>query len=349
MSERHAGGRRLPRRALRIAFALGALFLAVHLLLPQVAGLEATAEALSHATWWLPALALALEAGSFWSYGELELVVLRDSGAWASRGLIQRTTIVGSSLGKTLPGGNTAATAVVIGALHRQGLPAAPTTSALAASGIVSWAVLALLLPVGAILALVAGRTGALALGAAGAAAAILALAALLPLALRRPERIGELVAAAVRRLAVGPVRRWVDPEATAAFVVSGIESANTFAHDRRALLRAGGWAAANWLLDVAVLAVLAATIGSGTPLLPLLLAYVIGQLLAAVPITPGGVGLVEPAMIGALVASGAPFAAATATVLGWRLVSHWLPIAAGLLLLPTVLRRARPLTHPAA
>ena len=44
--------------------------------------------------------------------------------------------------------------------------------------------------------------------------------------------------------------------------------------------------------------------------------------------------------MIGALVTAGAPAAAATATVLGWRLVSHWLPIVVGLALLPTVTGR---------
>lgn len=68
-----------------------------------------------------------------------------------------------------------------------------------------------------------------------------------------------------------------------------------------------------------------------------MLLACVVAQLAAAIPLTPGGVGVVETAMIGVLVASGAPAAAATATVLGWRLVSHWLPIVVGLALLPSL------------
>jgi hypothetical protein len=137
---------------------------------------------------------VALEAASFWAYGELELVVLRAAGERPSRLLIQRTTVVGSSLGKTLPGGNAAATAVVIGALHAQGLGGAQTTAGLAASGVLSWAALAFLLPVGAVLALIAGHVGALALGALAVAAAILVGAALHPLALRHPERIGNLV-----------------------------------------------------------------------------------------------------------------------------------------------------------
>ncbi|WP_460434695.1 flippase-like domain-containing protein, partial [Angustibacter speluncae] len=95
------------------------------------------------------------------------------------------------------------------------------------------------------------------------------------------------------------------------------------------------GWALANWLLDAAVLLVLALTIGHGTPASALLLAYAVGMLVASLPLTPGGVGLVEPVMIGLLVGAGAPAAAATVTVLGWRLVGHWLPIGVGLLLLP--------------
>ncbi len=52
------------RRVLRIGFVLGSLFLGVHLLLPLAGGLEATAEALARATWWLPWVLLVLEAGT---------------------------------------------------------------------------------------------------------------------------------------------------------------------------------------------------------------------------------------------------------------------------------------------
>jgi hypothetical protein len=80
--------RRAPRRrsrALRIGFMLGSLFLAVHLLLPLVGGLEATAEALARSTSWLPWVLVALEAVSFWAYGELLLAVVRGRGAPAAQ------------------------------------------------------------------------------------------------------------------------------------------------------------------------------------------------------------------------------------------------------------------------
>ena len=56
-----------------MALGITATFLAIHLVLRQVAGLEATARQLAWATWWL-AVVLVLEALNFLAYGELVLV-----------------------------------------------------------------------------------------------------------------------------------------------------------------------------------------------------------------------------------------------------------------------------------
>jgi uncharacterized protein (TIRG00374 family) len=322
---------------LRIGFMLGSLFLGVHLLLPLAGGLEATAEALARSTWWLPWVLLALEAASFWAYGELLLAVVRAAGERPPRNLIQRSTVVGASLGKTLPGGSATAMAMIVATLRPHGLSGARVTAALAAAGAVSWAALALLLPVGAVLALVGGETGAVALGAVALAAGGVAAAAFVPLALRRPERAGALVERVIGSIARGRVRRWVDPAKLGSLVSTGVASAARLVRNRRALAAAGACALANWLLDFMVLFTLVASIGGETALLPLLLVYVAGQLLAAVPITPGGVGVVEATMTGMLIAAGAPGGEAIAAVLGYRLASHWLPVVVGLALFPTL------------
>jgi putative heme transporter len=325
------------RRALRIGFTLASLFLGVHLLLPLAGGFEATAEALARATWWLAWVLLVLEAGSFWAYGELLLVVLRGPGERAPRNLIQRSTVVGASLGKTMPGGSVTAMAITATTLRAQGMSGARVTAGLAVAGVVSWAVLGLLLPVGAVLALIGGQAGAIALGAVALAAAAVVAGAFVPVALRRPERAGGLVERVIGSIARGRIRRWVEPAKIGSLVSTGIAGAAELVGNRRALAAGGAWAIANWLLDFGVFVTLAAAIGGETPLLPLLLIYVIGQLLAAIPITPGGVGIVEATMTGMLVAAGAPAGEATAAVLGWRLVSHWLPIVVGLLFFPTL------------
>ena len=53
---------------------------------------------------------------------------------------------------------------------------------------------------------------------------------------------------------------------------------------------------------------------------------------LGVLPVTPGGVGIVEGVLVPTLVASGASTQAALVGVLGWRLISYWLPIPLGAL-----------------
>lgn len=93
--------------------------------------------------------------------------------------------------------------------------------------------------------------------------------------------------------------------------------------------------------MDAAALAMMAVAVGRDVPWAGLLLAYILGQLVAAAPLTPSGVGVVETSMIAALVAQGASGAGAAATVLAWRLISHWIPIVVGLIALPTLPNRS--------
>lgn len=328
-----------PRvRVWRLALGIGSLFLGVHLVLPQLAGLEQTAQRLATTTWWLLAGTLTLEALSYAAYGELTRTVLRAGGSAVTRGLTQRVSLVGSSLGKTLPGGSPAATAVMVATLTAHGTPPGAATMGLTASGALSAVTLAVLLVPASLLALAGGEGGSLALGAAGVAVAVLALVALVPVALRDPDRAAGWARGAARSLARGPLRRWVAPDRIGAEVGTALRSLRQLLADRAAMRRATAWASANWLLDLAVLVLLGWRFGAGGALVAAPLVYVVGQLTAALPLTPGGVGVVESVMIGAMTATGSPAAVATATVLGWRLVSHWLPIAAGLAVLPSVL-----------
>jgi len=326
----------LARRVLEIA----AIALAVYLLLPQLAGLEATGQALAASRWYVIVAVLALEAASLLAYAEVGVLMVRRTGERPPKRLMQRMTVVGLSLGRTLPGGSAAAMALNIRLLSARGVDPARATVALAASGAISSAVLALLLPGASLLAFTSGNPGVLVQGLLGVSAVVVMAVALLPLTARQPRRIAalaELAERASRGIARGPLRRRVPPGATREAVTRGLHAVRDVSRDPRVLVRAAAWALANWLLDVAVLVVIASTVGRGTPLAGLLLAYIIAQLSMALPITPGGVGIAEAAMTASLLASGAPAAAATATALGYRIVSHWLPILVGLALLPTV------------
>jgi hypothetical protein len=89
-------------------------------------------------------------------------------------------------------------------------------------------------------------------------------------------------------------------------------------------------WASLNWLLDAASLWCFVAAFGSLVNPVLLFAAYGIGNVAGALPITPGGLGVVDSLTPLLLVGFGATRSVATLGVLGWRLVNFWLPIPTG-------------------
>lgn len=115
-----------------------------------------------------------------------------------------------------------------------------------------------------------------------------------------------------------------------------------------RGWLTAGAWLAAAWLTDVACLAAAFYAVGATPPWDGLLLAYCAAQLVTILPITPGGLGVVEGSLTLALVAFGGAQESTLAAVLLYRLVSYWglLPVGAVSYVL---VRRAHELPVPLA
>ena len=99
---------------------------------------------------------------------------------------------------------------------------------------------------------------------------------------------------------------------------------------DRALLARAVGWAAANWLLDAASLWVFVAAFGHVISPIDLLIAYGLANILAAIPITPGGLGVVEFVLVTMLAGFGLTDGQALSAVLAYRAVNFWLPIPFG-------------------
>jgi hypothetical protein len=70
--------------------------------------------------------------------------------------------------------------------------------------------------------------------------------------------------------------------------------------------------------------------VGSDSRALLVLLAFVTAQLLAQIPVTPGGLGFVEAGLAAMLVLAGVGAADAALATLAYRLASYWLPLPAG-------------------
>jgi hypothetical protein len=102
------------------------------------------------------------------------------------------------------------------------------------------------------------------------------------------------------------------------------------------AALRARDWAAAllyfavNWLTDLLCLMAACRAVGLPVGVTTLAGIYLGVQIVRQVPLTPGGVGVVDTALVAGLTAAGAPAFPAAAAVVLYRLLSCWLLLPAG-------------------
>jgi uncharacterized protein (TIRG00374 family) len=101
-------------------------------------------------------------------------------------------------------------------------------------------------------------------------------------------------------------------------------------------------YAAVNWLTDLLCLAAACRALGLPVGLTTLAGIYLGVQIVRQVPLTPGGVGVIETALVAGLTATGATAITAAAAVLVYRLLSCWLIIPAGGVA-ALALRRATP------
>jgi uncharacterized protein (TIRG00374 family) len=92
------------------------------------------------------------------------------------------------------------------------------------------------------------------------------------------------------------------------------------------------GSAVANWLTDLLCLYAAARAFHLPVSLAAIGAVYLTVQVVRQVPLTPGGIGVIEVSLLAGLVSAGAGNADAAATVLVYRLLSCWLIIPVGFL-----------------
>nr|WP_078615577.1 lysylphosphatidylglycerol synthase transmembrane domain-containing protein [Streptomyces sp. 303MFCol5.2] len=115
-------------------------------------------------------------------------------------------------------------------------------------------------------------------------------------------------------------------------------EARSVHSRPARALALWGG-SLAFPVLQAAGLAAVGQALGLPVPVAHMAVAYLAATVAVALVPTPGGIGSVEAALIVALVAAGGPVALATAVVLGYRIITVWLPLVPGALTLGALVR----------
>lgn len=274
---------------------------------------------LSRTTAWWIAAAVAAEVLSMVAFARLQRWLLRAGGVRV--GLVEMVEIIlaGNALSSSLPGGPAWSATWAFGQLRRRGANSVLAGWVLVVAGILASFAVFVIVVSGAF---VSGDGGPLARlrWVAAALAAIPVGAALAYVLARDSDRLRRALnrgwAAAAARS--GRVRA----------VGEGVERAV----DRLGIVRPGviGWseafglAMANWLWDAVCMVACIEALGFHVPWRGVLVIYGLTQISASLPITPGGIGVVEGSLAALLAAYGATSAQALAIVLLYRIVSFW-------------------------
>ena len=308
-------------------------------------------------------VAVLVEVLSYAARGAASAVVLRRGGGGVGPMTLTAATLAGDAAAYCLPFGFAASGVVMVGVLRRRQVSAAVASWMFAMSSVFYVASVTVLTivavqipggegPIPGLQAVSAVLLGVLALLGGGYAVARrpevrrrLARApdVRLVLARRRPRgpggrserhRSGRIPLAARSRISAGASTLQPGLRASASTLRAVLRN---WARQLRTvrLTPAAGLATfalmmVSWLADVAVLALAFLSLSTTPPWTGLLLAYCAGQIAASVPVTPGGIGVVEGSITVALVAFGGAETITLAAVLLYRLISYWGCIPAG-------------------
>jgi uncharacterized protein (TIRG00374 family) len=292
-------------------------------LLPQIAGARRSVRLLSGISpQWLVVGVLA-EALSLLAYARLTQVTL-DVRQVPYRQLL-RIDLATLAVSHVVPAGSAVGVGLGYQLLTKVGVPPAKALSGKALQTVGSAVVLNLLLAGSLLTAIVLYGGNPLYLPIAAAGLVLLVVAGVASFLLVRNE---PAVASTAMRL----VRRIpkIDPQSVGRLLATLAATLRRLTADPVFLRRSVGWAAANWLLDALSLWAFVRAFNHSLGIVGLLVAYGLANVAAALPITPGGLGVVEGVLVPTLVAFGTPAAVAVLAVIAYRLVSFWVPIPIG-------------------
>jgi uncharacterized protein (TIRG00374 family) len=293
--------------------AHGVLFVALAVgifgLLPRLGGLTRDAAGLRHARPAFLAAAILAQAVSLGCYAQLYRRVLAALGARIRFRLAADVTLATFFVSHLTPFGSATGTVVNASTLETEGIAAATTGEAIALTSLTS--TIALIVLFGTGFAATAGRHVShqyLVIAGIALFLVVIVLAAVL--------------AVGAHPAAAGRAGRW----ATSSRLASQARSALT----GRAFLASFGFATGDLLFDLLSLDLVFLALRYQPGFGPLAVAYAAANIASAIPVTPGGLGVIEVTLVAITVGFGAPRATAVLAVLGYRIVNYWLPLPPG-------------------
>lgn len=313
----------LPRE-IRLILSLGSLiFVFEYLVLPQFGSARHSLPLLASVNPVLVIIAVLLEIGAILAYVELTRTVFYPYAP--SRYNTLRVDLAGLAIGHVVPGGTAPAGALAYRIFNDLGVPKDTNAFGLAAQGTGSAVVLNLIFWMALVVSIPLNGFDPV-YGFAALAGVFLLLAffgtiLLITRGQRHADSWLRYVAARVPS---------IDPDKISGLLGKIAERITLLINNRRKLWWAFTWAAVNWLGDAACLWVFLWSFHAVVSPIDLLVAYGLANVLAAIPVTPAGLGVVEGVLITTLVGFGVPHSEAILAVLAYRLVNFWIPIPLG-------------------
>lgn len=320
------GPPRPPRfRRFRLTLKLLVLVLVVYFaIVTVVPGVRKAIGELRNVNPILLAIGFALEIAALYSYSLLTRAAIGPNGEHISPTRLFRIQMSTKALSSIVPGGSAAGSALGYRLMTLSGVPGPDAGFALATAGLGSAVVLNLVFWIALVVSIpIRGVNAGYATGAV-AGVIVMGFAAVLVFGLLE----GQTRAEKVLRWIARKLRMNEDRAAAGVRHIGG--RLEDLAADRQLLARVAGWAAANWLLDAAALWVFLRAFGQGTDADALLVAFGLANVLAVIPITPGGLVIIEATLTSALVGFGLSRSTAVLGVATWRLAQFFFPIVLG-------------------
>src|SRR3984885_9771981 len=323
----HRGRRRLPVRWIVHGVLFVALAVGIFGLLPRLGGLPRDAAGLRHARPAFLAAAIVAQALSLGCYAQLYRRVLAALGARIRFRLAADVILATFFVSHLTPFGSATGTVVNASALETEGIAAATTGEAIALTSLTSTVALIVLLGTG--FAATAGRHVShqyLVIAGIALFLVLAALAAVLAVGAHPAAagRAGRWAASVARH-----VRPGIDPEKVAE-TSSQLAAQARSALAGRAFVASFGLAPGDLFFDLLSLDLVFVALRYQPGLGPLAVAYAVANIASAIPVTPGGLGVIEVTLVAITVGFGAPRATAVLAVLGYRIVNFWLPLIPG-------------------
>jgi hypothetical protein len=311
-------------RSVKITLIIVVLFFVLeYILLPELASARREFHQIGHLNFLWLILGLIIELGALLAYAELTRTVLSPGAP--SRFRVFRINMWALAISHTLPGGTVPGTAASYRLLTESNVPGSTAAFGLAAQGIGSAVVLNLIFWLSLLISIpLQGYNPAYGF-AALLGVLLLGIFAALVFFLTRGERQASLF---VKR--VCDRLPFVRTETVTSLLQKVADRMKILFTSSELLARAGIWSAANWILDATSLWVFLFAFGAHVSPIDVLVAYGLANILAVIPLTPSGLGVIELTIIAVLKGFGVEAGVAAAGVLSWRLVNFWLPIPFG-------------------